>query len=237
VGEVEAADGAQAVVVRGSAERRIVIGTRLYCRTPVRAISRCGCGSPSANPGATHPTGATTMDIGSLLNQAGGISAIAQQLGVDEATVERGAGALLPHVKDGVETQGLPAVEAAAADPQALAAEPGQGGFLGGLLGAAMGEGGMMSSGAGGGILGSLIGGGGNEILGQIFGSKDKSREVASQASEQSGVDPSILKKLLPIVAGAVAMHYMKKRGHGGAAAGDEGGGLLGSILGGLGGR
>ena len=182
------------------------------------------------------------MDIGSLLDQAGGIGAIAQSLGVDEATVERGTSALLPHVEEGVETQGLPSAEAAAADPQALASGhggAGQGGFLGGLLGAALGEGGLMSAGAGtGGILGSLIGGGGNEILGHIFGSKDKSRNVAAQASEQSGVDPSILKQLLPIVAGAVAMHYMTKRGRGGAAAeGQGGGGLLGSILGGLGNR
>ena len=173
------------------------------------------------------------MDIGSLLNQAGGVGAIAQQLGVDEATVERGTGALLPHVENGVETQGLPTAPADDSGEQA------QGGVLGGLLGAAMGGGGLMSAGPGtGGILGSLIGGGGNQILGHIFGSKDKSREVASQASEQSGVDPSILKKLLPIVAGAVAMHYVTKRGHGGAAPADQGGGgLLGSILGGIEGR
>ena len=171
------------------------------------------------------------MDVGSLLNQAGGIGAIAQQLGVDEATVERGSKALLPHVESGVETQGLPSADEAAA----AEAETGQGGLLGGLLGAAMGGGGLTSAGAGtGGILGSLIGGGaGNEILGHIFGSKDKSREVASEASGQSGVDPSILKKLLPIVAGAVAMHYASKRGRGGAAAGAGGsGGILGSILG-----
>jgi hypothetical protein len=36
------------------------------------------------------------MGIGSLLNQAGGASAIARKLGVDEATVERGANALFP---------------------------------------------------------------------------------------------------------------------------------------------
>ena len=177
------------------------------------------------------------MDIGSLLNQAGGAGAIAQQLGVDEATVERGASALVPHVADGVETQGLPV-----AQPQAVAQaeQGGLGGMLGGLLGASMGGGGLMSAGEGsGGILGSLVGGGvGNEILGQIFGSKEKSREVASQASQESGVDSSVLKKLLPIVAGAVAMHYMTKRGHAGAAADSQGGGgLLGSILGGFGGR
>jgi hypothetical protein len=159
------------------------------------------------------------MDIGSLLNQAGGVGAIARQLGVDEATVERGAGALLPHVATGIETKGLPGVEDAA---------PANAGGLGGALG------GLMGGGGGGGILGSLIGGGvGNEILGQIFGSKDTSREVAAQASEQSGVDTSVLKKLLPIVAGAVAMHYMTKR-RGGAAANEGGGGILGSILGGL---
>lgn len=157
------------------------------------------------------------MDIGSLLNQAGGVGAIARQLGVDETTVERGAGALLPHVANGVETKGLAGVE----DDAAAA------GGLGGILG------GMMGGGSGGGILSSLVGGGvGNEILGQIFGSKDTSREVAAQAPEQSGVDTSVLKKLLPIVAGAVAMHYMTKRRQG--AGNEGGGGILGSILGGL---
>ena len=161
------------------------------------------------------------MDIGSLLNQAGGVGAIARQLGVDEATVERGAGALLPHVATGVETKGLPGAEdTGPADG---------GGGLGGLLG------GLMGGGSGGGVLGSLLGGGaGNEILGHIFGSKETSREVASQASEQSGVDTSVLKKLLPIVAGAVAMHYATKRRHGGGAGNESGGGMLGSILGGL---
>ena len=104
------------------------------------------------------------MDIGSLLNQAGGATAIARQLGVDEATVERGASALLPHVANGVETQ--------AADPQAAAAPGGGlGGMLGGLLQGGSGGGGLMGSGAGaGGILGSLVGGGvGNQILGHIF--------------------------------------------------------------------
>jgi hypothetical protein len=177
------------------------------------------------------------MDIGSLLNQAGGVGAIARQLGVDEATVEKGAGALAPHVANGIETQGLPGAAEAQAT-EAEAAEPAQGGMFGGGLGGMLG--GLMGGGAGGGVLGSLVGGGvGNEVLGHIFGSKDKSRDVAAQASQQSGVDTSVLKKLLPIVAGAVAMHYISKRHHGGAAAGAgsaSGGGILGSILGGTGG-
>jgi hypothetical protein len=180
------------------------------------------------------------MDLMSILNQAGGVGAIAQHLGVDEATVEQGAGALLPHVVNGVETQGLPAgAEAQAADPAA----PADGGGLGGLLGGGgLGGmlGGLMGGDGGGGILGSLIGGGvGNQVLGHIFGSKDVSSDVAAQASQQSGVDPSILKKLLPIVAGAVAMHYMTRGNSATAQSGGDGqsgsGGILGSILGGLG--
>jgi hypothetical protein len=188
------------------------------------------------------------MDIGSILNQAGGVSAIARELGVDESTVESGAGALLPHVARGVETQGLPGsvAEAQADDPRSIDPQvkhPSESGAMSGTMGGFGGMlGGVMGGASGGGMLGSLIGGGlGNQILGHIFGSKDASRDVAAQASQQSGVDTSILKKLLPIVAGAVAMHYMTHRGQG-SATGDSsaaagGGGILGSILGGLGGR
>lgn len=185
------------------------------------------------------------MDIGSILNQAGGVSAIARELGVNESTVESGAGALLPHVVKGVETQGLPGSIAGtqADDSQAVGPQvddPSQSGGMGGATGGLGGMlGGLMGGAAGGGILGSLIGGGvGNQILGHIFGSKDTSRDVAAQASQQSGVDSSVLKKLLPIVAGAVAMHYIGNRGQGGASASNSGGGeMLGSILGGLGGQ
>lgn len=173
------------------------------------------------------------MDIGSLLNQAGGAGAIARELGVDPSTVEQGAGALLPHVVNGVENQGLPpSVANAGAEAEAAqAGEGGLGGGLGGLLGGLMGGGGEAGGGLGGGVLGSLAGGGlGNQILGHIFGSKDTSRDVAAQASQQSGVDTSVLKKLLPIVAGAVAMHYITHRGQNNSTGGG-GGGLLGSIL------
>jgi hypothetical protein len=137
------------------------------------------------------------MDIGSLLNQAGGVGAIARQLGVDPSTVEQGAGALLPHVEQGVQAQGLPpsVTNAGAETEAAQAGEGGLGGGLGGLLGGLMGGGSEATGGLGGGILGSLMGGGvGNEILGHIFGSKDTSRVVAAQASQQSGVDTSVLK-------------------------------------------
>ncbi len=51
----------------------------------------------------------------------------------------------------------------------------------------------------------------GNGILGHIFGSKDVSRQVASRAAEQTGIDVSVLKKMLPMVA-AMTMGSMKKQ-------------------------
>jgi hypothetical protein len=41
----------------------------------------------------------------------------------------------------------------------------------------------------------------GNAILGHVLGSKDVSRKVAGSASQETGVDTSILKKMLPMVA------------------------------------
>ncbi len=41
----------------------------------------------------------------------------------------------------------------------------------------------------------------GKSILGHIFGSKDVSRQVASQAAEQTGIDVSKLKSMLPMIA------------------------------------
>jgi hypothetical protein len=174
------------------------------------------------------------MDIASILNQAGGVGAIARELGVDEATVQSGVGALMPHVTQGVETHGLPdgAAQANSTASETTASEQSSG--LGGMIG------GLLAGAGGGGGLGSILSSGiGNQILGHIFGSKDGSRDVAAQASQQSGVDTNILKKLLPIVAGAVAMHYMTHANQPGATAvdGGGGGGVLGSILGGLGNR
>ncbi len=51
----------------------------------------------------------------------------------------------------------------------------------------------------------------GNEILGQIFGSKETSRSVASDVAEQSGVNADIIKQMLPMVA-AMAMGSIGKQ-------------------------
>jgi hypothetical protein len=60
----------------------------------------------------------------------------------------------------------------------------------------------------------------GNAVLGHIFGSKEISRAVAAQASQKTGVDTSILKKMLPIVA-AMAMGGLARQTSSAGAAGD----------------
>ncbi|GAA3693748.1 hypothetical protein GCM10022268_00790 [Sphingomonas cynarae] len=70
----------------------------------------------------------------------------------------------------------------------------------------------------------------GNDVLGQIFGTKDVSRQVADHAADQSGVSSAVLKAMLPIVAAMVARHFAT---NGGAGAGGGLGGVLASVLGG----
>ena len=71
-------------------------------------------------------------------------------------------------------------------------------------------------------------------MLGQIFGTKDVSRTVAASAATQSGLDPSLLKKMLPMLAMMAAGYMAKQEAVPAAprrAAAD--GGLLGGLLGG----
>jgi hypothetical protein len=80
----------------------------------------------------------------------------------------------------------------------------------------------------------------GNNILGHIFGSKDVSRGVANQVSQQTGIGADLLKQMLPLIASLVMGALAKNAGGGfGQQQGrpsDSGGGLgdiLGSVLGG----
>lgn len=160
------------------------------------------------------------MQITDLLAQTGGLRAIARELGISEAQAANGAAALAPAVLGGFKKQ-------AQAQPAGLEG-------LGGLLGQL----------GGGGLLDDVLGpqptnvNRGNDVLGQIFGSKDVSRTVAQKASSQTGLDPELLKKMLPIVAMLIAGYMAKQRGAAPPSRSGGGlGGLLGSILGGRGGR
>lgn len=73
----------------------------------------------------------------------------------------------------------------------------------------------------------------GNDILGEIFGSKDVSRGVASELSASSGIGASILKKMLPIIASIVMAQVAKQMGSRGSSSGGGLGDILGDILGG----
>ena len=79
----------------------------------------------------------------------------------------------------------------------------------------------------------------GNNILGHIFGSKDVSRNVAAAASRDTGLDPGMIKKALPLLA-TLAMGAMSKKTSAGRDLGTSAsaGGLgpLGDLIGGLGG-
>jgi hypothetical protein len=55
----------------------------------------------------------------------------------------------------------------------------------------------------------------GNSILGHLFGSKDVSRNVAAQAAENTGIDASLIKKALPLIA-SLAMGAMSKSSNSG---------------------
>ena len=51
----------------------------------------------------------------------------------------------------------------------------------------------------------------GNSILGHLLGSKEASREVAANASAQTGIGAGILKQMLPLVA-TMVMGSLSKR-------------------------
>jgi len=156
------------------------------------------------------------MQIMDILNQMGGLQSVAKELGVSESQVTAGAAALMPALLGGFKKQ---------AQAQQTGLE-GLAGLLGGL--------------GGGGLLDEVLSpkptnvGRGNDVLGQIFGSPDVSRTVAQNASMTSGIDPALLKKMLPMLAMLLA-GFMAKQGTGQATApADSGAGGLGGLLGGL---
>jgi hypothetical protein len=112
------------------------------------------------------------MNLNELLPN-GGIEALASQLGVPPEQARRGAEALLPSVLGGMGDK------SAELDTHVNA--------LGGA-----------------GLAQNVVGpeptqiDKGNQLLGGIFGSKDVSRQVAGNAAQSSGLDPALLKRMLP---------------------------------------
>ena len=156
------------------------------------------------------------MQITDILAQMGGLQSMARELGVSETQAASGAEALIPAILGGFKRQ-------AQAQPTGFEG-------LGGLLGQL----------GGGGLLDNVLAPQptdvtqGNNVLGQIFGSKDVSRAVAQNAASQSGLDPSLLKKMLPILAMLVTGYMAKQQGAGATAQSAPMSGGLGGLLGGL---
>jgi hypothetical protein len=131
------------------------------------------------------------MQIDDFLAQAGGLSSIARELGISEAQARAGAAALLPAILGGFAKQQPPA------------GTDGLGSLFGQLGGASLLDDVLSTS--------PTDVGRGNHVLGNLFGSKDVSRTVAQHAAAQSGLEPSLLRKMLPLLA-MLAVGYMARR-------------------------
>lgn len=163
------------------------------------------------------------MNLEDLLQQMGGggaVNQLSRQFGLDQNQTTSALGALLPTIAGAMQRNA-------------------SGGGLEGLLG-------MLSGGQHAQVLDdpSLLASpdtvaGGNDLLGQLFGHKDVSRELANRASAQSGVGADILKQMLPLVA-TMVMGGLSRQSSGnvsgnmGMAANASGGGGLGDMLGGM---
>ncbi len=165
------------------------------------------------------------MQLIDMLKNSGAVHSMAQQIGIDDDQATAGAAALMPALLGGLEKQSRSNSE--------------------GLTGVASMLGGL----GGGNMLDQVLGSSspdvnaGNGVLGQLFGSKDVSRAVAQNASSSSGLDPAVLKKMLPLLAMVVGGYIAKQSSaRNTQAAGTDTqttqgagglGGILGSLLGG----
>jgi hypothetical protein len=156
------------------------------------------------------------MQLTDLLAQTGGLMSMARELGISEDQAASGVAALAPAILGGIKTQ-------AQQHPDGVA-----------------GLGGLLAQLGGGGLLDSVLGpqptdvSQGNGVLGRIFGSREVSRTVANDASARTGLDPELLKRMLPIVAMMVTGALAKQGGGDAAATPVPAAGGLGGVLGGL---
>lgn len=161
------------------------------------------------------------LDVMDMLQRSGGLDAVSRQLGISPGVAAAGAEALLPAILGGFSKQ--------------ASAQGGDEGGLGGLIG-------MLGKLGGGALAANVLGpeetevARGNDVLGQIFGTKDVSRSVAADASGRTGIDAETLKKMLPLLAMLVGGYLSARAGGSGEAGSGEAGsgslGGLGSILG-----
>ena len=129
-----------------------------------------------------------------ILNELGGLQSVASEIGLSESDTAAGVAALLPAILGGFKRH-----------------TQSQAGGLEGLLENLGRLGGDQ-------LIEEVLAprptdvGRGNDILGEIFGTRDVSRTVARSAAGRTGLSPDTLKKLLPVLAMMVG-GYLSKRG------------------------
>src|SRR5580765_3422126 len=135
------------------------------------------------------------MEITQILAQTGGLRSMARELGVTEKEVRIAAAALAPAILGGFKKQ-------AQSQPTGLEG---------------LSE--LLASLGGGGLLDNVLAPWpsdlrrGFEVLRQIFGSKDVSRAVAENAAGHSGLAPSLLAQILPMLAMLIAGYMARQPG------------------------
>jgi hypothetical protein len=130
----------------------------------------------------------TLQDLLTQADQSGALDQIAAQLGIDKEVARRGMAQLAPAVARGMQRSAGGGIE----DLVAMLGGSGQPGQ-------------------------ADLAGAGDSILGQIFGSKDVSRNVAGHAATQTGLDSSLLRRMLPLVASAAVMLLSQRARQAGA--------------------
>jgi hypothetical protein len=143
------------------------------------------------------------MDLLDLLNKAGGqqsLGALAKQLGLDDSTTSALVKAVAPALLQGMQKQ--------TADKNALSGF--QNALEKGNHRQYLDHPDLLSA--------ATAVADGNGILGHLFGSKEVSRKVAAQASDATGVDTSLIKKALPLLAGLAMGAMSKNKPAGGSA-------------------
>ena len=158
--------------------------------------------------------------LGALLGAQSGDATrqLGQQFGLDESQASSALASLLPALAAGVKSNAA-------------------NGSLDGLLASLAGSGAARYADDLGALGAPQAVDDGNGILGQIFGSKEVSRQVAQRASAQSGLSPDLLKQMLPVLAAMVMGGLTKQRMGGGTglpmgtqAGAAGGGGLLDAL-------
>ena len=156
------------------------------------------------------------MQINDILAQLGGLQSMARELGVNEQQAASGAEALLPAILGGFKKK---------AQAQSSGLD---------------GLGGLLDQLGGGGLLDDVLAPQptnvrrGEDVLGEIFGSKDVSRTVADNAAPKSGLDAGTLKKMLPMLAMLVSGLMAKQGATGASTQASPAAGGLDDLLGGL---